>query len=145
MKKSVFLNNYKSYAYTNNYMQLKKYVNDTIEYVKNNNVIELEKISINNDFLQFFSDGFEQVAKDTKIIEKWQKLSNTKKRLLISKNIIFSLKKDFYFDRTSSNFNKIAKCYTNKVYNKDIKIKVNDLFYNVVIDLVGDVFSIDAE
>ena len=142
MKKTKFLNNYKSYAFTNDFLALKKLTDDTTEYIKNNNIIDFNKVAINGEFLQHFNVAIDSIFNKDTFVDKWHKLSNTKKRESISKNLVlFCLKRDFFFDRSNSTYNKEAKAYTKKSYVLDVKVKLNELFYQIALDINGDTFN----
>ena len=142
MKKTTFLNNYKSYAFTSNFLALKKLTDETTTYIKNNNIIDFNKVAINSEFLQYFNIAIDSIFNNDAFIDKWHKLSNTKKRESIAKNLVlFCLKRDFFFDRSKSVYNKEAKAYAKKSYVLDVRVKLNELFYQVALDINGDTFS----
>lgn len=142
MKKTTFLNNYKSYAFTNDFLALKKLTDDTTNYIKNNNIIDFKQVAINGEFLQRFNVAIGSIFNNDSFVAKWNKLSNTQKRERIAKNLIlFCLKRDLFFDRANSSYNKEAKAYTQKSYVLDVRVKLNELFYQVALDINGDTFS----
>ena len=148
MKKTTFLNNYKSYAYTKDYTILNKLAFDTIDYIKNNNYKNLDldftNVAINKDFLLNFNIAIEIVFKNSKFIEDWQKLSNSKqKKILLFNMIAFSMKNDLFFDRSMSVYNKVSQNYSQKAYTKNIKLKLNELFYQVALNLSEDIVYIE--
>lgn len=144
MKKTTFLNNYKSYAYTNAFKALKEQTSEIVEYVTSNNIIDKDNISISKDFVNNFNLAIESILKDGgKLVEKWQALSNNAKRKAIANAVLYCLKRDYFFDASQSTYNKEARSYTRKAYTLDTKLKLNDLFYQVAITLNGKALFID--
>lgn len=148
MKKIKFLNNYKSYAYTKDYTILNKLSLDTIKYIKENNLknldVDFSNVAINKEFIDNFNIAINLVFNNTKLVGKWGELSNTQKKKVILFNLItFSLKQDLFFDRSISLYNKQSLSYQTKGYTKEIKLKLNELFYQIALYLSDDTFYIE--
>lgn len=137
MKKTILLNNFKSYQSNENYQAIKKHTSEVVDYIINNDIIDKSKISISSEFINHFNIASDLVFQSS-IQKKWQALSNNQKRKTIAGAILYALKRDYSFDRAGSVYDKTTKCYIKKEYTQNTSVKINELFYQVAMTLNGD-------
>ena len=141
--KNKILANYRSVASMEHFKDIKKVAVNVADFLNNkfNNLFadidyKTSQLAISKEFIDKFNVVFELVVKDNAIIEKWQALSNTKKKnVIVNALMLFCLKNGYVFDRAKSVYNKQAKCYSIKEYTQHIGVRLYELFYQVGIAL----------
>lgn len=141
--KNDILNNYRSISSMELFKDIKKVAVNVADFLSNkfNNLFididyKTSQLAINKDFINKFNVVFELVVKKDVIIEKWQALSNTKKKnVVVNALMLFCLKNGYVFDRAKSVYNKQAKCYSIKEYTQQVGVRLYELFYQVGIAL----------
>lgn len=129
---------YNEYRKIEAFKKCNNYTMDTINYIKNNNIIDKNDISINADFVHWFNI-LSDVVYNNEIVEKYNALSNNKKRNLLCVSMLYTLKLKYKFDRGASVYNKDAKTYAEKRYTLTDTLSVNDFLKNVGMILKGDI------
>ena len=150
MDKKYYLNQFKSYAYTENALLFKKYTAPVADYVATN-IADIKsgskKVSFKAEYIQLFDILAECVYNDKEgkqIYKTWQALSNTKKRDILENAIIHAHKIDRNFDRNNSVYNKNTRHFDKKAYTKCGKMSIGDLFYDVALLLSEKTIFIDC-
>jgi len=140
MKKTNLLKDYKLNIKTYNIIKKRlDFICDYFAKFETLETISKNDISIDSETLTAINYAIEDTLKNQKMIEKWQALSNSKKRNYISTAILFAIKKDFYFNRGASTYNKETKTITQKAYTKAVRVSVYSLIYQVAILLSEEI------
>lgn len=131
--------NYNSVVKMDNFKKARKDLVKVNEYINNlfydmtsDIDYKTSNFSLDKEFINIFNLLFDMIINEKSIVEKWNGLSNTKKKHVIINNmLLFTLTNTFKLDREKSVYNKDAKQYIEKVYNDTISVRLFELFLQV--------------
>ena len=134
----ILTKNYNEYRKLEAFKKCNEFTLDTINYIKNNKIINKEDVSINADFIHWFNFLVDSVY-IKELAETYNGLSNNQKRKLLSGAMLYTIKLAYKFDRTASVYNKTSKNYTEKTYSLCEKLSINDFLKNIGMILRGNI------
>lgn len=130
--KNQFMNVYASYRMENNFKNLNKKVDELSDYATH----DKKDISVNSELIITIDYALECVCKNQSILEQWQAMSNTQKRKHIASAFKFCVVRKYYRDKDAST-------KTQNASTKNVRVRVNEFLWQIVLDLAPNTITID--